>query len=1273
MSKESIPQTLKREQVILLELLQEEPLIKKTFFFLCVAFLLFLPVPFSHSPVLQKKPCITDASVTPEKVQCGSVMVINACITDAVGIRNVQVKNFHEKGFDTVNLTLVSGTIYEGVWKGTWLVHDTVSKEYCSQITAYSYSNLCSSTIVSWSDPTWWNLNWNYRRQLGIQNPSTNYQMKLTIGYDSDASDADLNLSGECKIDFGDVRFTNKNNSALLNYWLENKTNGDTAVFWVKTNGEDALNVYYGNPSASSQSNGSNTFLFFDDFLGSSLGSQWTVSANSYTVSGGILRINIGAVGLQNPLAVNLNNGYIVEGRILYHTNVGGYSGTLSGQSSRYTQGSNAGADATSLYMRENGNRNVYRWTGTGSAAGYTCGSGSVFTSVDNIWYILGAQFDASGVVLLRERVAQGTYGCGWVKNINYISLGGFYGGASYDIQDTSYDWVLIRKYDATTPSWSSIGAEEIALPTKPLLTVPSDTTVTRDTTPTFQWTVSQNAGNHTIQISNQSNFSTVLINTSLGPTAETYTPLTSIGEGKWYWRVKANNTQGINISTTWSFIIDTTAPDRPVLVLPIENETSDTNQVVFSWDETFDNTTNSDDVSEISCYQLQISDDNFISLLLDQNTSDNATFASTVTIAGRVQWRIRVWDHAGNPSLFSEIRNLTVFDFIMTVTASSVTVLRGSSGSSTLSIEKEFGENETITLSNEWSGLAPTGVTINISNESGSGDFTSVINFETSSISSTGEFVFDVIATSPTGNKTLSITLRIAGMIFQMSAAPTSFSLTRSDTDESRISVTFQYGTKESVSLSGEWVGTAPTGVTTTFSRIDDLPPFDSHLSISTSNTASSGKYTYKVVASGGGITNWIYISIEIKTNLTLTLQSESSTYEKGQEIQLTGTVDDPNGYMVQQGTAMVTFSINDWDEHINTSIVNGVFSLNYYITFDKFNGTWVVSAIATDILGHTTASPTQISLNVTVPPIYKYYTLSILSPLPGQVYKRGEVVSFTVSVLENETKIRDAMVTIQTPDGVKVMLPEISPGLYSKSYSLEMNSQLGNWSVYVTGSTGENDMFKAGFNYIPITVKPTELSLEIVEPAGMSFETGQEIPLTIKLVYPDGSSVEQGIVSVTKNDGSILMCKKTASGLYTAMYSATDKDIGYISIQISATDAYGNIGAMQGVMLHIIPMQFSSYFVRFWWVTCAMLVGLFVALGYVTRDIFRSLRLRYFNQETLELQRLKKDKAVEYFITGSISRETYDNLIQDYESKLVKIEKGKHILEKKMQKKKK
>ena len=120
----------------------------------------------------------------------------------------------------------------------------------------------------------WWNLNWYYRKKLTISNAVNEYQMKIKVykedGHDNPSAGT-IDTEGHCKDDFGDIRFTDMNDNEL-SYWIEEKEDGNYAVFWVKlpsnieSQSEKYIYMYYGNPSATTTSDGENTFLFFDDF-----------------------------------------------------------------------------------------------------------------------------------------------------------------------------------------------------------------------------------------------------------------------------------------------------------------------------------------------------------------------------------------------------------------------------------------------------------------------------------------------------------------------------------------------------------------------------------------------------------------------------------------------------------------------------------------------------------------------------------------------------------------------------------------------------------------------------------------------------------------------------------------------------------------------------------------------------------------------------------------------------------------------------------------------
>ena len=87
----------------------------------------------------------------------------------------------------------------------------------------------------------------------------------------------------KCRSDFGDIRFTRSDGVSLLNYWMEEKVDDRYAIFWVKiaddlSTSPATIYIYYGNPTATTTSNGDNTFLFFDDFYGSTYDSnKWQV------------------------------------------------------------------------------------------------------------------------------------------------------------------------------------------------------------------------------------------------------------------------------------------------------------------------------------------------------------------------------------------------------------------------------------------------------------------------------------------------------------------------------------------------------------------------------------------------------------------------------------------------------------------------------------------------------------------------------------------------------------------------------------------------------------------------------------------------------------------------------------------------------------------------------------------------------------------------------------------------------------------------------------
>ena len=121
---------------------------------------------------------------------------------------------------------------------------------------------------------TWIYTEWIYRNPITITNNSVNtltdYQVLITLDGSFDFSRA--------RSDGADVRFTS-NDDVDLPFWIESwDPAGNLARIWVRIpsipNGNTIIYLYYGNPAASSASNGSDTFEFFDDDW-TNLTSRW--------------------------------------------------------------------------------------------------------------------------------------------------------------------------------------------------------------------------------------------------------------------------------------------------------------------------------------------------------------------------------------------------------------------------------------------------------------------------------------------------------------------------------------------------------------------------------------------------------------------------------------------------------------------------------------------------------------------------------------------------------------------------------------------------------------------------------------------------------------------------------------------------------------------------------------------------------------------------------------------------------------------------------------
>jgi len=366
--------------------------------------------------------------------------------------------------------TSPNGKLYE--WNGVnaWaeVAPQLFSETSINSLTVYN-GKLYGGTspggrLYQWNDVNAWADQlggWGYRKSHVI-NPSagagTNYQVKITAYYGSGTdSGANVYLNSKSRTDFGDVRFTKSDGTTPLDYWMESKVDGVNAVFWVEiaddlSSASSTIYLYYGKSDATTTSNGSNTFILFDDFNGPSLdGTKWTQkNGGALTFASGQMTATANAVdpGKIIATAAPTGNNLVLRARFKVtggtsvdeRAGLGVKTGTADGKGYNYVLRDFTGLDERSFL--DDGviwNVRVVSW-------------------LKDTWYTEEVYHDGAKI---NGRFDDGAWQSqAWFGRTGYpaLNIGSF-------TSVTVWDWALIRKIVGSEPghgSWveTSLGSE---------------------------------------------------------------------------------------------------------------------------------------------------------------------------------------------------------------------------------------------------------------------------------------------------------------------------------------------------------------------------------------------------------------------------------------------------------------------------------------------------------------------------------------------------------------------------------------------------------------------------------------------------------------------------------------------------------------------------------------------------------------------------------------------------------------------------------------------
>jgi Leucine-rich repeat (LRR) protein len=253
---------------------------------------------------------------------------------------------------------------------------------------------------------------------------------------------------------------------------------------------------------------------------------------------------------------------------------------------------------------------------------------------------------EIAGATLYRIRVAD-TINFAAPLTINTTSTAANY-LPSTALDDQEWFWqVQGRGSNGVWSAWSAPQSFTIDTlpPARPVLLAPAQDAATADSTPTFWWQTATDAATYTVQVANNSAFSSPVINRTLATT--NYTHPSALAQGHYFWRVRARDAarNWSAWSPTWAFTIDTAPPARPVLTAPANGASTTDHTPTLRWNP----------VAGAIKYRVQVDNNSdFSSPAINRLLSATSFTLSSVLSNGTYYWRVNAQDAAGNISAWS-------------------------------------------------------------------------------------------------------------------------------------------------------------------------------------------------------------------------------------------------------------------------------------------------------------------------------------------------------------------------------------------------------------------------------------------------------------------------------------------------------------------------------------------------------------------------------------------------------------------------------------------
>jgi uncharacterized membrane protein len=427
---------------------------------------------------------------------------------------------------------------------------------------------------------------------------------------------------------------------------------------------------------------------------------------------------------------------------------------------------------------------------------------------------------------------------------------------------------------------------------------------------------------------------------------------------------------------------------------------------------------------------------------------------------------------------------------YTLSASPANVSVVRGSQGTSTVSITPANGFSGSVSLSA--AGL-PSGVTAAFSPNPATSS--STLTLTAGATAATGTATVTITGTSGSLTETTTLGLKVTrAPSYTLSASPASVSIVQGSQGTSTISITPANGFSGSVSLSAAGL---PSGVTAAFSP--NPATSSSTLTMTASTTAATGTVTVTITGTSGSLTETTTLNLKVTPapSYSLSANPASVSVVRGGQGTSTISITPANGF-----SGNVSLSAAGLPSGVTAAFSPNPATSSSTLTLTA--STTAATGTATVTITGTSGSLTETTtLNLTVTPAPSY-TLSA-SPASVSVVRGGQGTS-TISITPANGFSGNVSLSVAgLPSGVTAAF---SPNPATSSSTLTLTASAtaatGTATVTITGTSGSLTRTTA----LSLTVTPAPSYTLAASPASVSIVQGSQGTSTVSITPANGFS---------------------------------------------------------------------------------------------------------------------------------------------------------------------